>query len=127
MAKQSGSLRITGTIGGICFYLMDGQFYARAKSSLSGERVKNDPAFTETMRHAKRMGNASKIASVLYQQMVPAHERSRERYRELVGMVIKEMDAALSWQGLNHRDTERQRNIKKKIVAECSDGSAASQ
>lgn len=127
MAKQIGLLRITGTIGGICFYLMDEQFYARAKSSLSGERVKKDPAFTETMRHAKRMGSASKIASVLYREMVPVHERSREKYRELVGMVMRELDATLRWQGVNHGDTKAQRNTKKKIVSEYSDGSSTSQ
>jgi hypothetical protein len=89
MAKQIGLLQIIGMIHGICFYKMEGTYYARTKSKLSGERVKNDPAFAETMRCAKRMGNASKIASVLYRQFVPVHERSRERYRVVVSMVMK--------------------------------------
>ena len=87
MATQIGLLRITGTVGGICFYRMDGVYYAREKSSLSGERVKNDPAFAETMRYAKQMGNASKIASAIYRQTVPIHERSRDKFREVVSMV----------------------------------------
>ena len=56
MAKQMGALQIRGTVGGICFYKMEGMYYARTKSSLSGERVKTDPAFEETMRYAKQMG-----------------------------------------------------------------------
>ena len=89
MATQIGLLQIKGTIHGICFYKMDGKYYARTKSSLSGERVKSDPVFAETMRHAERMGIASKIASAIYRQTVPEHERSREKYRELVGIVMK--------------------------------------
>lgn len=92
MAKQIGLLKITGTIDGICFYHMDGVYYAREKSSLSGERVKHDPAFAGTMRCAKRMGCASKIASVLYRQTVPEHERSREKFREVVSMVKRGLD-----------------------------------
>lgn len=87
MVKQIGLLKITGTIDGICFYLIDGVYYARQKSSLSGERVKHDPAFAGTMRCAKSMGSASKIASVLYRQIVPPHERSRDKFREVVSMV----------------------------------------
>lgn len=116
MAKQIGILKLTGTICGICFYCIDGVYYARAKSSLSGERVKTDPAFEKTMTYAKRMGNASKIASALYREIVPKHERSRERYRQVVGMVMKEldtMDAALRRHKLNHRDRKTQRYTKK--------------
>jgi hypothetical protein len=95
MAKQAGILKIKGTINGICFYCLDGEFYARAKSSLSGERVKTDPAFAETMRYAQRMGSASTIASEIYKLIVPQHERSRDRFREMVRMVRREMDATL--------------------------------
>ena len=92
MAKQIGLLKITGTIGGICFYCMDGVYYARQKSSLSGERVKHDPVFAKTMGSATRMGTASKIASALYRQTVPPHERSRDKFREVVGMVKRGMN-----------------------------------
>ena len=91
MATQIGPLRITGTIDRICFYCMECIYYAREKSSLTGKRVKNDIAFTETMRYAKRMSEASKLASVLYKKTVPRHERSREKFREVVGMVMKEL------------------------------------
>ena len=91
MAKQIGLFKITGRFGGICFYCMDGMYYAREKSSLTGDRVKHDIAFVETMRYAKRMGDVSKIASRIYKQTVPTHERSRERFREVVGMVMKEL------------------------------------
>lgn len=47
MAKQIGPVFITGTIGDICFYKMDGQYYARMKSSLSSKRVKRIKAGKE--------------------------------------------------------------------------------
>lgn len=93
MAKQIGLLQIIGTVDGICFYKMDGIYYARTKSSLSGERVKTDPAFAETMRHANQMGNASKIASAIYRQIVPQHDRSRDKFREVVSMVKRVLAA----------------------------------
>jgi hypothetical protein len=115
MAKQMGILKLKGTVCGICFYCIDGVYYARAKSSLSGERVKTDPAFGETMKYANRMGIASKISSILYRQIVPVHERSRERYREVVGMVMRELattDAALRRHELKHEDRKTQRYTK---------------
>ena len=93
MAKQIGWLQIKGTVNGICFYCMDGVYYAREKSSFSAERVKYDPLFAETMLSANLLGSASKIASVLYPQLVPRHERSREKFREVVGMVRRELAA----------------------------------
>jgi hypothetical protein len=93
MATQIGLLPIIGTVHGICFYKMDGKYYARKKSSLSAERVKQDSAFVETMRYANHMGNASKIASTIYRQIVPQHERSRDKFREVVSMVKRELAA----------------------------------
>jgi hypothetical protein len=65
MAKQCGTIRITGTIGGICFYKMHGEYLARAKSSLSGKRVKTDPAFKTTMEYAGLLGRSSRLAAKL--------------------------------------------------------------
>ena len=113
MAKQAGILKIRGTIQGICFYCLDGEFYARAKSSLSGGRVKTDPAFSETMWYSRRMSEASKIASAIYKQVVPLHERSRDRFREVVRMVMRELgkqDATLCLHSFEPRRCEVQRS-----------------
>lgn len=91
MVTQIGTLRIRGTINQICFYCIDGMYYARKKSSLTAERVQHDRAFAETMRYAKRMSDLSKYASVIYKQTVPKHEQSRERFREVVGMGMREL------------------------------------
>jgi len=89
MAKQTGAIKIKGTVSGICFYSMGGVFYARIKSSLTGERVRTDPAFTKTMQWAGRMGTASKIASLIYRATVPTEEQTREKFREVVSRVLR--------------------------------------
>jgi len=90
VAKQIGPYKITGTIQNICYYKMDGQYYARLKSSLDGKRVKTDPAFAETMRYAELLGRASKLVSTVYHR-IPKEERSRELFKRLTGETMKEL------------------------------------
>ena len=69
MAKQIGEIKITGTVAGVTFYRMDGQYYARRKSSLDGTRVKKDPRFARTMQSAERLGRGSQLASRVYRSL----------------------------------------------------------
>jgi hypothetical protein len=95
MAKHTGPLQITGTIGGITFYEMDGQFYARSKSSLDGRRVRKDPKFRRTMYEAGEFGKASKAARELYWQM-PEEKRKHGMYGSLTGKMRKLLKAGKS-------------------------------
>jgi len=88
MAKQTGKVQITGKIGNIIYYKMNGKYYAREKSSLSGKRVKRDPAFRRTMEFAKLFGLASKIASEVYRKL-PAGVRNYKLYRKMTGIANK--------------------------------------
>lgn len=90
MAKQTGPFKITGTTQNICFYKMEGQYYARQKSSLTGKRVKKDPAFAETMRHAELLGKASTLASFI-KRSFPKEGQCRELFRLLTGKVMRLM------------------------------------
>lgn len=88
MAKQVGPVFITGTIGDICFYKMDGEYYARMKSSLTGKRVKKDRKFRRTMEYAGLMGQASKIAAGVY-RLLPEDKRKHTLYRVMTGQVLR--------------------------------------
>jgi hypothetical protein len=92
MAKQIGFLKIIGTIGDITFYEMDGQFYARKKSSLDGKRVKKDPRFKRTMEEAIGFGKASAAAREVYWAL-PAEQRLHGVYGRLTGRMRKLMRA----------------------------------
>jgi hypothetical protein len=99
MARQIGLLQITGTASGICFYRMNDAYYARKKSSLSGERVKKDPVFKETMRHANLFAKASSIGSKVYKALYPG-TKNRELYQQLTGRA-----SCLLQEGLNEEET----------------------
>ncbi len=88
MARQIGPYYITGTIDDICFYQLDGQYYARLKSSLTGKRVKTDPRFARTREYAGLLAKASSLASAVYRSL-PAHTRNRQLYQRLTGQVMQ--------------------------------------
>ena len=95
MAKQiAGLCRLEGTFDDITFYKMDGQYYARAKSTLSSERVKTSPEFKWTMVYARLLGRASKIGSQVYKALPPGW-RQFWMYRSFTGeafTLLKEND-----------------------------------
>jgi hypothetical protein len=87
MAKQSGPVYITGTAAGICYYKMDGRYYARRKSTLSRKRVKRDPAFALTRKYAKLLGEASGIAAGVY-RLLPRAQKKLALYRAMTGQAM---------------------------------------
>ncbi|HVI46984.1 MAG TPA: hypothetical protein VM802_19045 [Chitinophaga sp.] len=76
-----------GTIQHLCIYEMHGKYYIRLKSSLTGKRVKKDPAFRRTMENAGFLAAASKIASCVYRQLPPQY-RKHVLYRQLTGKAL---------------------------------------
>ena len=88
MAKQKGNINITGSIDGICFYKMHGQYYARGKSSLTGKRVKTNDEFRLTMLYAGMLGSAAKIASHTYKAL-PKDFRRHWMYRAFTGEAMQ--------------------------------------
>jgi len=92
MARQAGPILLQGTTGGITFYRLEGQYYARSKSSLDRKRVKTDPAFARSRACAQRFGRAAKIAAAAYRQL-PAHRRKHGmigRMTALAGRMLQE-------------------------------------
>ena len=87
MAKQIGEIKIVGTFADITFYKMDGQYYARMKSSLTGKRVKRDPMFARTMQSARRLGRGSQLASKVYRSL-PRTEQVYPLYKELKRIAV---------------------------------------
>ena len=83
MAIQTGVLRITGTIGNITFYKMNGEYYARGKSSLSGKRVKTSLQYELFRMYSGRMACASRTAGKIYRSLRRA-ERDVSLYRKMV-------------------------------------------
>ena len=66
MAKQKGVIKFEGSIGDISFYKgRDGNYLARAKTGISGDRIKNDPAFVRTRENGQEFGRAGKAGKLI--------------------------------------------------------------
>lgn len=86
MAKQTGEIKIIGTIDDLVFYRMGEDYFVRTKSSLEGKRFWKDKVFAGSRRSAGLLGTASAVASQLY-RLVPKESKSRELFREITGKV----------------------------------------
>jgi len=87
MSKQCGPVYITGTVKGICYYRMNGKYYARRKSTLSRKRVKKDKAFALTRKYAELLGAASSIAARVY-RLLPKGRKQLSLYRAMTGQAM---------------------------------------
>jgi hypothetical protein len=66
MARQVGEYRFEGTVDGICFYKMEGEYYARKQSSLTGKRFWKAACFEKSRRSCKRLSLGSQLAARIY-------------------------------------------------------------
>lgn len=87
MCKQHGPVYFTGTVDGICYYRLNGAYYARRKSTLSGKRVKRDPKFARTRQHAELLGRASRIAAEVY-RLLPKDQKRLVLYMTMTGKAM---------------------------------------
>ncbi len=65
MAKQTGIIKLKGTIGGISFYKTADGHLAREKGGIEKSRIQNDPAFQRTRENGSEFGRAGKGGKVL--------------------------------------------------------------
>ena len=65
MAKQTGIIKLKGTIGGISFYKTSDGHLAREKGGVDKSRIQNDPAFQRTRENGEEFGRAGKGGKVL--------------------------------------------------------------
>ena len=65
MAKQTGIIKLKGTIGDISFYKTTDGHLARGKGGIDPERIKNDPAFQRTRENGSEFGTAGKGGKLL--------------------------------------------------------------
>jgi len=66
MAKQSGYIKLEGTMGDLTFYKnRDGKFIARRKGGVTKKRIQNDPRFQRTRENLKEFAEAAASAKFL--------------------------------------------------------------
>ncbi|MCU4177667.1 hypothetical protein [Carboxylicivirga sp. N1Y90] len=65
MARQKGVIKLEGRVGDLSFYKSGGQFMAREKGGVDGERIKKDPAYARTRENGAEFGRAGKAGKEL--------------------------------------------------------------
>ena len=63
MAKQTGIIKLKGTIGGISFYKTTDRHLACEKGGIDKSRIQNDPVFQRTRENGSEFGRAGKFNS----------------------------------------------------------------
>jgi hypothetical protein len=65
MAKQSGIIKLEGTIGDITFYKSQDGMLARAKGGVDASRIQSDAAFQRTRENGEEFGRAGAAGKIL--------------------------------------------------------------
>jgi len=99
MAKVVGPYFPKGRVEDLLFYEMGGEHIVREWTSLTGERVKTDPAFALTMVYAGIQANASTISSRVYREL-PDERRIYSFYK-----ILKSLAYRLLKQGFTAEET----------------------
>ena len=88
MARFTSKIRYSSCKSQVCTYSMKGKIYQRSKSSLTGERVKTDPVFKNTMMYAQIMKHSGHLSSLLHRKFSPRWKR-KVKYKRLVSMAFR--------------------------------------
>ncbi|HEV3223654.1 MAG TPA: hypothetical protein VGZ90_12290 [Puia sp.] len=94
MPINKSDIVFIGNAGGICGYMSHGINIIRKSTSLTGKRVKQDPAFKGFRRRCNRMKEASPIAASLY-KLLPEEQKIYALYRTLTGEALKMLKQGL--------------------------------
>lgn len=65
MARQSGLIKIKGTLDNVNFYKTKDGDLARMKTSVDGDRIQNDPAFERTRENNAEFGSSATSGKLL--------------------------------------------------------------
>jgi hypothetical protein len=65
MAKQSGIIKLKGTIGGVTFYRSQDGHLAREKGGVDGDRIAKDDAFIRTRENGSEFGASASAGKLL--------------------------------------------------------------
>jgi len=94
MGKQR-NMYFIGRQDNIVYYEWKGGYYMRTKSTLNGKRFWQDPAFAGSRKRAVEFGEASKLASEVY-QLLPVELRKRGVQGRLTGWAHRGLMAGAS-------------------------------
>jgi hypothetical protein len=106
MARQSGLIKLNGTLGGITFYKTQDGHLAREKGGVEASRIANDPNFQRTRENGAEFGAAGKAGKLLRTALRTILQNSADN--RMVGRLTSEMVKVIQADITNPRG---QRNV----------------
>jgi hypothetical protein len=101
MAKQTGIIKLKGTIGGISFYKTTDGHLAREKGGVDANRIANDPAFQRTRENGSEFGRAGKGGKVLRNAIRVLLQNAKDK--RVVSRLTKDLVAIVKTDTTNER------------------------
>lgn len=80
MARQKGIIRIQGTMGGMTFYESGGSALVKEVSTVSKERILNDPDFELTRQNMAEFGGSASVGKALRAGLAAVMRSMGDRY-----------------------------------------------
>lgn len=101
MARQTGIIKLKGTIGGISFYKTSDGHLAREKGGVDASRIANDPAFQRTRENGSEFGRAGKGGKVLRNAIRILLQNAKDK--RVVSRLTKDLLAIIKTDTTNDR------------------------
>ena len=97
MARQKGLFKVTGTLGGVNFYVVKGIGYARAAGGgFNGKAIKTKPSMVRVRENASEFGHCSSTKKAFRLALLPLFDppKSSTLHRRMMGLFIglKDLD-----------------------------------
>ena len=101
MARQTGIIKLKGTIGGISFYKTSDGYLAREKGGVDANRIANDPAFQRTRENGSEFGRAGKGGKLLRNAIRILLQNAKDK--RVVSRLTKDLVAVVKTDTTNER------------------------
>lgn len=101
MARQKSIIKLEGTIGEISFYKTQDGYLAREKTSLSADRIANDPTFQRTRENGAEFGRAGATGKILRRAFKELIQQARDN--RMVGRLTRELVKVVQADAVNSR------------------------
>jgi hypothetical protein len=101
MARQTGIIKLKGTIGDITFYKTTDGHLARTKGGVDANRIANDPAFQRTRENGSEFGRAGKGGKLLRNAIGVLLQNAKDK--RVVSRLTKDLVAIVKTDATNAR------------------------
>ena len=80
MAKDKSIIKVNGTLGELTFYQSGGETIVKQKTSLNGDKIKNDPKFQRTRENNREFAGAAVVSKAFRSGFVGISKGITDRY-----------------------------------------------